>query len=128
MTTSVKNTLRVTFFSLMLLTTSVFGGNKNGKNNNSSQEQPSIEIDGKVLISKNEDSRLYKIELLRHNTVIDSGVVVDSESFLLKVEKNSWYTIRISKEGYYPLVVSIDTKLPEFNSSTYKFHFDTELI
>jgi hypothetical protein len=87
-----------------------------------------IEIDGKVLIPKNDPSRTYKIELLCHNDIVDSGEVVDNESFLLKVKKNSWYTIRIVKEGYFPLIVSIDTRLPEYNTNSHRFHFDTELI
>lgn len=124
---TLNNTIKVTLLSLIFLSTSVFGGNKHGKKTNQNQEM-TIEIDGKVLIPKNDDSKLYKIELLCHNTVVDSGLVVDSESFLLKVKKNSWYTIRITKQGYYPMIVSIDTKLPVDNMDSHKFHFDTELI
>jgi len=87
-----------------------------------------IEIDGKVLIPKNDDTKLYKIELLCHNTVVDSGTVVDAESFLLKVKKDSWYTIRITKDGYFPMSVSINTQLPKENNDSHTFHFDTELI
>ena len=107
--------------SLLSFSTSVFGGNEK-------DSLYCIEIDGKVLISKNDPSKTYKIELLCHNDLVDSGVVVDDESFLLKVKKNSWYTIRIVKEGYFPLIVSIDTRLPEYSTGNHKFHFDTELI
>ncbi len=104
-----------------LISVSVFGsGNKD--------TAYVIEIDGKVLIPSDDDSKTYKIELLCHNTVVDSGMVVDSESFLLKVKKNSWYTIRIKKEGYLPMSVSINTKLPDNNKEFHTFHFDTELI
>jgi hypothetical protein len=87
-----------------------------------------IEIDGKVMIPKQDPSRTYKIELLCHNTVVDSGLVVDNESFLLKVKKNSWYTIRIIKDGYFTQTISMDTRVPEYNDNIHKFHFDTELI
>lgn len=118
--------LKITLLSVILFSTSGFG--KNRKSEPVKDTMYCIEIDGKVLIPKNDDSKLYKIELLCHNDVVDSGIVVDNESFLLKVKKNSWYTIRIIKPGYFPLVVSIDTRLPEYDNGQHKFHFDTELI
>lgn len=122
-----KTTIKI-IFVLVLFSLSLIGGNKKGKQVGDTDSLYCIEIDGKVLIPKDDNSKLYTIELLCHNTVVDSGVVVDDESFLLKVKKNSWYTIRITKEGYFPLLVSIDTKLPEHNTENHKFHFDTELI
>lgn len=99
---------------------------------NSSGEQKDslfcIEIDGKVLISKTDEYKTYKIELLCENTLVDSGFVVDDESFLLKIKKDSWYTIRILKEGYFPMIVSINTSLPSYDQKNHSFHFDTELI
>ena len=112
--------LTLILLSLLSFSTPSFGG-----------EQDSlfcIEIDGKVLIPRTDVLKTYKIELLCHNDVVDSGFVVDDESFLLKIQKNSWYTIRILKEGYFPMIVSIDTRLPGYNVKNYKFHFDTELI
>lgn len=121
-----KNLIQISL--LLLLSISLSAGNKKGKAPSNSDSLYCIEIDGQVLIPKEDNSKIYKIELLCHNTVVDSGVVVDNESFLLKVKKNSWYTIRIIKEGYFPLIVSIDTKLPDHNTESHKFHFDTELI
>lgn len=114
--------LRITLslISLLGFFTPSFGGQKDSLY--------SIEIDGQVMIPKTDPSRTYKIELLCENTVVDSGLVVDNESFLLKVKKNSWYTIRIIKEGYFPMIVSIDTRMPEYINGNHKFHFDTELI
>lgn len=122
-----KNLINISVI-LFLFNLSLTGGNKKGKVTSSSDSLYCIEIDGKVLIPKGDSSKLYTIELLCHNTVVESGSVVDGESFLLKVKKNSWYTIRIVKEGYYPMIVSVDTKLPEHNTDSHKFHFDTELI
>lgn len=127
MKTFIKISIFTTLLGLMLTSNPLVGGGKKVR----SEKKDSlycIEIDGKVLIPKNDNSKLYKIELLCHNDVVDSGVVVDDESFLLKVKKNSWYTIRIVKEGYFPLVVSIDTRLPEYDNENHCFHFDTELI
>ena len=117
-----KNTpLNLILFFVLFISFSTFGSEKK-------DSLYVIEIDGKVLIPKNDDSKLYKIELLCHNTIVDSGVVVDSESFLLKIKKDSWYTIRITKDGYFPMSVSINTKLPQTTKDSHTFHFDTELI
>jgi hypothetical protein len=113
-------TLSFTLMSLLTFGTKTFSSQKDSLY--------CIEIDGRVLIPKGENNKMYKIELLCHNDVVDSGYVVDDESFLLKVKKNSWYTIRIIKEGYFPMVVSIDTRLPDYNKESHRFHFDTELI
>ena len=112
--------LSLILISILFFSTPSFGGQKDSLY--------CIEIDGKVLIPKSDPSKTYKIELLCLNTVVDSGYVVDDESFLLKIKKNSWYTIRIIKEGYFPMIVSIDTRLPDYNTGNHKFHFDTELI
>lgn len=121
MKTSKKHPIVLVLFFVLFISISSFGINKN-------DSLYMIEIDGKVLIPKTDESKHYKIELLCHNTIVDSGVVVDAESFLLKIKKDSWYTIRISKEGYFPMSVSINTKLPETNKDAHTFHFDTELI
>ncbi len=84
----------------------------------------SFEIDGKVFIPKNEDLRSYKLVLICHNNVVDSGTIVDDESFLLRVKNNSLYTIRIIKDGYTPMVVTIDTRKKEYGSGNKKFNFD----
>jgi hypothetical protein len=112
--------LILSLITLLSFSTPSFGGQKDSLY--------TIEIDGKVMIPKQDPSKTYKIELLCHNTVVDSGLVVDNESFLLKVKKNSWYTIRIIKDGYFTQTISMDTRLPEYNDNTHKFHFDTELI
>lgn len=114
--------------TLFLFSLSLTGGNQKGKVTSGNDSLYCIEIDGKVLIPKSDSSKIYKIELLCHNTVVETATVVDDESFLLKVKKNSWYTIRIVKEGYFPQIVSINTKLPDYNTDSHKFHFDTELI
>ena len=78
--------------------------------------------------AKHEPSRNPRDRARWRDRLSRCQTVVDGESFLLKVKKNSWYTIRIVKEGYFPQIVSIDTKLPEYNTDNHSFHFDTELI
>jgi hypothetical protein len=122
-------TIQLTILGFIFFSGSLFGmGCINKKGETQKDSSYCIEIDGRVLIPQNDDQKLYKIELLCYNELVDSGVIVDDEPFLLKVKKNSWYTIRIIKEGYFTQVVSIDTRLPEYNKCEQTFHFDTELI
>ena len=120
-----KTSTKTIFILLTVLFTSVlsFGTEKEKVDTMSS-----IEIDGKVLIQQTGESKPYKILLLCGNNVIDSTDIVDDESFLLKIKKNSWYTIRIIKEGYFPMNVSVNTNIPGSNTNEHSFHFDTELI
>lgn len=80
-----------------------------------------VEIDGKIALPDNDPSNIYKLELLSDNVVLESGIVVDNESFLLRVKRNSLYTIRITKEGYSPMVVTLNTNVRD---NDYKFRFD----
>lgn len=82
-----------------------------------------VEINGKVAMPVNESSMNYKLILLCNNIVVDSGNVVDGEEFLLRVKKNSLYTIRIIKPGYLPMVISINTEIPELKKKP-KYNFN----
>lgn len=99
---------------LCSFTTSRVDGNEEG--------DYSIELSGNVLIPENDETRFYTLELFSDNQLLESGVVVDAESFLLRVKKNSLYTIRITKEGHSPLVISINTHVS--GTDNLQFNFD----
>lgn len=91
--------------------------------------KPSIclELKGKIPHKKDVP---YKVELIYYNTVIDSLMVNDRKGFTFELTKNAYYTIKISREGYLPKLVSIDTHLPEsrYNKGHYEFEFTTDLF
>jgi hypothetical protein len=80
-----------------------------------------VELDGKLFIPENDESRFYQLELMSDNVVLETGIVVDGENFLLRVKKNSLYTIRITKEGHVPMVVSVSTNPEKDNKQNFRF-------
>lgn len=88
-----------------------------------------LDISGKVALA-DDDNNALKIELIYYNTVVDSMFTKPNKKFNFQLKKNSYYTIRISKVGYAPRIISICTNIKTFDPETefYKFHFDTELM
>lgn len=113
MKTSFSSPLSLILFGLMFFSLSVFGGKEDSLY--------TVELDGKLFIPENEESRFYQLELMSDNVVLETGIVVDGENFLLRVKKNSLYTIRITKEGHMPMVVSINTNVSEEHKQKYRF-------
>ncbi len=86
-----------------------------------------LELNGKTPFKKGEP---YKVELIYYNTTIDTVVVENRKGFVFNLNKNAFYTIKISREGYLPKLVSIDTHIPDsrYNKGLYKFEFSTDLF
>jgi hypothetical protein len=87
-----------------------------------------LKVNGLILKSPKGGKGLYKVELLRDNDVVDSKDVSIKKPFEFSLEKNVWYTIRITKEGFVPLLISVDTELKKENLTPYEFNFQTELF
>src|SRR6218665_32388 len=98
MKTSLFNPLPLILFGLLFFSLPGFGGKEDSLY--------TVEIDGKVSIPESDQSKFYQLELMSDNIVLETGIIVDNENFLLRVKKNSICTIRITKEGYPPLVGS----------------------
>lgn len=92
-------------FSLLLLFQTGFG--------QTNEEIFHIELKGKVVIPKNDPGRTFRMLLLCDHKVIDSADVTDDEEFLMRVKKNTMYSVRILKPGYLPMVISLNTYSPE---------------
>ncbi|MEO6306126.1 MAG: hypothetical protein ABIP51_23460 [Bacteroidia bacterium] len=88
-----------------------------------------LKINGIILKAPHKAERgSYKVELLKDNVVIDSTKVSVNKEFEFALSKNAWYTIRVTKEGFVPLLLSVDTKLDPQNALIYDFKFETELL
>lgn len=123
-----------TFFKLVVLGAilliygclSAFGGNNNDKkaaaNNN-----VCLELSGTLTAADNKNA--FKVELLYFGTPIDSLNVAAGKSFKFCLEKDAYYVIRISGNGYAKKLVGVFTELPEgvTAKSPYKFGFNTQL-
>lgn len=86
-------------------------------------------IEGKISnLDDNTDSECT-VELMCLNKVIDSIVLKEGKKkFKFVLNKNLYYTIKISKKGYVSKLVSIDTEILTEVSGVYQFAFETTLI
>ena len=107
-------------FSALLLVKNSFG--------KSPDTTSCLEFSGKILKIKTTASNEYTVALMTGSTVIETKTVKGNNSFKFNLKKNLWYTVRISKAGYVPRTVSVDTRLNPDQEGYYKFNFDTELI
>ncbi|MBL7919307.1 MAG: hypothetical protein JNJ40_03270 [Bacteroidia bacterium] len=88
-----------------------------------------LKINGIILKAPHRAERgSYKVELLSDNKVIDSCKVTVNKEFKFSLYKNNWYTVRVTKEGYVPLLISFDTKMDEGNALVYEFLFESEVL
>lgn len=88
-----------------------------------------LKINGIILKAPHKAERgSYKVELLSDNKVIDSCKVTVNKEFKFSLYKNNWYTVRVTKEGYVPLLISFDTKMDEGNALVYDFLFESEVL
>ncbi|MDP1800508.1 MAG: hypothetical protein Q8L81_04100 [Bacteroidota bacterium] len=86
-----------------------------------------LKLNGLILKSPKEERGLYTVELLQDNAVVDSRSVSFNKPFEFDLAKNAWYTVRISKPGFVPLLISVDTELKKEEPTLYEFNFETEL-
>lgn len=69
------------------------------------------------------------VELISYNQRIDTAILAEGATkfkFLLK--KNTSYTIRISRQGFVPRLIVIDTRIPQEVDEMFKFTFTTKLM
>lgn len=70
-----------------------------------------------------------KLELFNENTIIETSEIKMNKPFERKLKKNAWYTLRITKEGYKPLLISFNTALENGDEVLDNlFEFETILI
>jgi hypothetical protein len=97
-------------------------------NNYNANSAVCLKINGLILKSAKEERGSYKVKLLKENLIIDSTSVSVNKPFEFKLEKNSSYKLCVTKNGFVPFLISIDTRLPQNNSTLYEFLFETELL
>lgn len=86
-------------------------------------------INGLILQKNKKLDQHCSLELFYENTKIDSIRIKCNKPFEYKLKKNVWYTIRVTKEGHVPLLISFNTEIND--NETIKdnfFAFETELI
>lgn len=88
-----------------------------------------LEITGKVLNAFEGEDASCRVELINKGDVIDSVILKEGKDhFHLILSKDQYYAIRISKKGYVPRILEINTTMFVELDGLYTFHFNTELI
>ena len=89
-----------------------------------------LEIRGKAIIKEKTKDKIYKVELIENNKVIDSISEIDNQLFSFGLLRNRYYALKIYKTSYIPKLIIINTYIPErkYLIDYFIFDFETELI
>lgn len=87
-------------------------------------------IEGKILNADEGIEGQCKVELLDANGVVDTAILKEGKrKFKFVLKKNTFYAIRVTKEGYISRLVSINTEmLTKEDDMIHKFSFETKLM
>lgn len=118
-----KTTLKTlaAIIGLTLLTSTVVA--------NDNKSNPSEFVVNGIIVKTNKklDSKC-KVELFYENQLIEETIIKMDKPFEYKLKKDVWYTIRVTKEGFLPLLISFNTAAGNEQILDNTFHFETELI
>jgi hypothetical protein len=123
MKTIFLNISLISFFALLSLTANA------GRNGHGKQDSLScLKIEGKI-INNNLTEDACIIELIDSDNEVDTILLKERKNkFTFVLNKNSYYSIRISKPGYISKVVSINTEILTEVNGIYRFEFETSLL
>jgi len=86
-----------------------------------------LQVNGRVLKASKKEKGGYTVELVQNNRVIGYKMVKPKVDFVFDLEKNSQYKLRVSKVGFLPFVIEINTTVEEGNTKQYAFNFEAQL-
>ena len=89
-----------------------------------------LEVRGKAIIKQKTIDKVYKVELIENNKIIDSVLECDNEQFSFGLLRNRYYALKVYKTGYMPKLILVNTYIPEkkYLIDYFIFDFETELI
>src|SRR5687768_13521418 len=75
------------------------------------------------------DRRPCRVEVLRNGQVLDTLILTRfKKRFWYPFERDCCYTLRITKPGFVPMTVAIDTRITENQDALHQFVFSARLI
>jgi hypothetical protein len=83
-----------------------------------------LEVEGKLL----NPAGGYTVELVSNSGHIDTLVVNSRNKFRFLLNKDSYYTIRLSMQGHVTKLVSVNTEIFDETDGLYRFTFETTLL
>jgi len=86
-----------------------------------------LQLNGKISKSTTKSENTYTVQLLQHNVIIDSMIVMGGKNFDFVLRENSWYGINIKKTGCVSKLISVSTNLPSHTRNYfYKLNFEVD--
>ena len=88
-----------------------------------------VHIQGRIIIKNKAIKGNYKVEVMYFDAVMHSFHVKHNSSLKIKLKRNSPYVLRVSKKGFIPRLICINTHMEsKVNNDTYSFYFETDFI
>lgn len=120
-----KNTINILAAILVVITLTTSSVKANKIKNDTSD----FVVNGLILKSKEIKELKCRLELFYENKKVDSVDINMNQAFDIFLKKNVWYTLRVTKEGYLPLMISFNTEVDNITKvKNNTFKFETELI
>lgn len=87
-----------------------------------------VEIQGRILVKNKELKGAYTVEVLCFNSITESIQVKNNESLKLHLYANAAYLLKITKKGFVPRYISLNTHQMVDNKESYSFYVETDFI
>jgi hypothetical protein len=124
-----KNTIIFTFALIISILNAKATTGSGDKEKKSLDTTVYLEIHGKIEVEKSTDHD-YRVELIEGNEVVQNFIGGKDENFVLSLDKNKYYAIRIYKNGYATKFISVNTHVDdeERGNGYYRFNFIADMI
>jgi hypothetical protein len=120
-----KNSLNILLLSICMLAGKLTAGNNCKSVPDSSF---CLELQGKVLNIEEGSDQSCTVTIRKLNGATDTLVLRNGQKkFRRYFQKNTSYTVTVSKVGFISKVIIIDTKLDDFDEKLYRFYFDATM-
>lgn len=93
-----------------------------------SEVPTALEVKGRILIKNKDIKGSYKVEVMHFNSITETFTVKGGEAINLHLKTNSAYTLKISKKGFTPRYISLNTHQMKERKESYAFHVETDFI
>jgi len=85
-------------------------------------------LQGHIVVKNKEVKGIYKVEVLYYNAVASSFTVKNNESIKLLLKRDAPYVLKISKKGFRPQYICVNTNMHGSRNLIHSFYFETNLI
>jgi|GEM_PF-2533032 len=89
-----------------------------------------VQIEGRIVVDNKEVKGNYLIEVLYFDSTLTSIKVKNNMPVTFLLKRNSPYVLKISKKGFIPRYICLNTNISstKTNNNPYNFYFETDFI